>query len=87
MTQCDGGVFVGRAEGGGERGLHLVGSLRGGHGDTGGDEHAGGGDADRDERRVDARGVGDLLLQARLLVVQVVTAAAAGSQREHDRLR
>ena len=79
MTQCDGGVFVGRAEGGGERGLHLVGSLRGGHGDTGGDEHAGGGDADRDERRVDARGVGDLLLPARPSPLRAAaTALAAG---------
>eukprot|EP00964_Phaeocystis_antarctica_P084102 scaffold52955_cov45-Phaeocystis_antarctica.AAC.3 len=85
-AQRDGGVADG-AEGGGERGLHLVGSLGGGHGDAGGDAHAGGGHADRDERLVDARGVSNLLLQARLVVARVVADAAAGSQREHDRLR
>ena len=53
-TQCDGGVLVGGAEGGGELGLHLVSSLGGGHGDGGGDAHASGGDVDCDERLVSA---------------------------------
>ena len=73
-----GGGGVGGAEAGGERGLHLVSSLGGGHGDGGGDEHAGGGDADRDERLVDASNDGDLLLPTRLVAVRVVADAAAG---------
>eukprot|EP00964_Phaeocystis_antarctica_P006122 scaffold3340_cov63-Phaeocystis_antarctica.AAC.2 len=80
-----GGGVGGGAEGGGERGLHRISSRGGGHSDGGGDAHAGGGHKDRDERLVDARGVGNLLLQARLVVVREVADAAAGRQREHDR--
>ena len=45
--QRDGGVGV--AQAGGERGLHLVSSRGGGHGEGGGDAHASSGHADHDE--------------------------------------
>eukprot|EP00964_Phaeocystis_antarctica_P028737 scaffold16214_cov73-Phaeocystis_antarctica.AAC.13 len=81
-----GGGDVGGAEGGGKQALHHIRSRGGGYGDGGGDAHASGEHADRDERFVDARGVGDLLLQARLVVVREVADATRGRQREYDRL-
>merc|ERR1719345_516175 len=59
----------GGAEGGGDLALYRRRGGAGGQGDGDGDDHACGGDDDRDARLVDARGGGVLLLQARLGVV------------------
>ena len=59
------------SEAGVKLGLHGCGVGVGGHGDGGGDDHAAGGDADRDQRWRDPGNGGDAALQARGVAVVV----------------